>query len=132
MHNLADILSSPIPIRAATILTNAYVAGTVIGNANKCYNANQLILLGVFTIGSLTSVSIKVEFSNDNVNFYQETFSAISAGVDTLTAGVHTLSSTANFRLPIKIRDCYIRISALGTGTVTSSSLQLDAVVGWA
>lgn len=118
-------------VRAAAILTNAYVAGTVLSyvNANPALR-NQLNLLVDFTIGSLTSVSLKVEYSHDGTNYYQETFEAISAGVSTLSLGVYTIAVTGKYTINIPIKAAYIKVSSIGTGTVTSSSLQIDAVVG--
>jgi len=57
-------------IRASAILTNSYVAGTTINNAN---HEDQLIIYVDFTIGSLTSAELKVEFSDDDITYYQET-----------------------------------------------------------
>lgn len=119
------------PIRSAAILTTGYVAGTVLNYSNSNPSkANQLIIYAKFTIGSLTDCQIKVEFSHDGTNYYQETFSSISSGTDTLSLGVHKMTATGNYRIAIPIKDNYIKISAIGTGTVTSSSLAIDAIIG--
>ncbi len=123
-------------VRAAAILTNSAVAGTVIGgtteSSNLFYN-NQLIILADFTIGSLTNVILTVEFSPDNTNWYAETYEDIAAstGVATVRAKTHVIAATGKFQLPpITICDAYIRISATGTGTLTSSSLAVKAIIG--
>lgn len=123
-------------VRSAAILTNAYVAGTVIGgtteSSNLFYN-NQLIILADFTLGSLTNVILKVEFSADNTNWYQETYEDVAAatGVATVRPKYHLVAATGKYQFqPITICDAYIRISASGTGTVTSSSLAIQAIVG--
>lgn len=119
------------PIRAAAILTGAYVAGTVLSyaNANPALR-NQLNILAAFTIGSLTDAQIKVEYSHDGTTYYQETFEAVSATTSTLSLGVYKLSATGNYVISIPIKASYIKISAIGTGVVTGSSLKLDAVIG--
>jgi len=114
-------------VRTAAILTNGYVAGTVISDVQ---DANQLIINADFTIGSLTDLQIKVEFSEDGVNYYQESFSAIAAGVSTETLGVHKIAATGKHRIAIPIQCDKIKISAIGTGTVDSSSLAITAQVG--
>jgi hypothetical protein len=114
-------------VRSAAILTNAYVAGTVIEQAHEY---NQLIVLVDFTKGSLTSLEIKVEFSHDGTNYYQETFQAIANGTATESLGVHSMTASGLYRIPIQIMDRYIKISANGTGTVTSSSCTVDALLG--
>jgi len=129
---IQNLYSSPIPVRSAAILTTSYVAGTTIGDSKYTIIGNQLQLYIAFTLGSLTDCQIKIEFSNDNTTFYQETFDSISTGTNTHSLGVHKLTATGNYRLAIPIRDRYIKISAIGTGVVTSSSLQIDAVVAWA
>lgn len=115
------------PVRAALILTNAFVAGTILENGN---NYDQLIVLVQFTKGSLTSLEVKVEFSPDNVTFHQETFDSVSGGTNTLSLGEHTTTVSGNYRIAIPIKDRFIKISAKGTGTVTSSSATIDAVLG--
>lgn len=139
-----------IPIRAATILTNSYVPGTIIGQTptdlatnppDSVYVSgpvgllNQLILYVDFTLGSLTTGEIKVEFNNDvsDANgWYQETVDGVTAstGIVTEAVAIRTLSATGKYRIPIKINDQFIRISAHGTGTVTSSSMKINAIVG--
>ena len=118
-------------IRTASILTNSYVAGMILGPTNGNPSAyNQLIVYVDFTIGSLTDAQIKIEFSHDGVSYFQESFSAISAGISTDTVGVHKLTATGKYRIAIPIKDNYIKISAIGTGTVTSSTVTIGAIFG--
>lgn len=121
-------------IRPATILTTGYVAGTVIGPTNEGSvipsQANQMIVYASFTIGSLTSAELKIEFSNDGTTYYQQTFTSVSGGTSTASIGNYTWNATGNYRLEIPIKDNYIKISVKGTGTVTSSSMTVDAVIG--
>ena len=121
-----------LPVRTAAILTNSYVAGTVIGadNITQVSLENQLILYVDFTIGSLTTAEIKIEFSADGTNWVQETFESISAGVATETLGLRQFSASGPYRIAIRIKDRYIRVSAKGTGTLTSSSMAVHAIVG--
>lgn len=128
---------SYVNIRAAAILTNAYVAGTPIdvngvNGGVQLQRFNTVILQLDFTLGSLTDCQVKVEFSHDGTNWYQETFSAISAGVDTLTLGVHKMSLTGKYIIILTgVAAQNMRVSAIGTGTVTASSLKIDAVLAW-
>lgn len=139
-----------IPIRDAAILTTSYVAGRIIGQvpADLASNPpdfaylsgpvglrNQLILYVDFTLGSLTTAELKVEFNNDPTDtngWYQETLddAAASTGIVTERSLVRTFSATGKYRIPIKINDQYIRVSIKGTGTVTSSSAKINAIIG--
>lgn len=127
-----------MPIRTAAILTTAYVAGTVIGVENPPYMAgpvglyNQLTLYVSFTIGSLTTAELIIEFSNDGVDWYQETIDDIAAatGIITQRNSVRTFAATGKYRIPLPITDQFIRVSIKGTGTVTGSSATINAIIG--
>lgn len=118
-------------VRASAVLTGSYVAGTVISYANlNPALRNQLVLLVSFTIGSLTTAEIKVEYSHDGTTYFQETFESISGTTSTLSLGVYQIGATGNYVIAIPIKASYIKISSKGTGTVTNSLLAIDAVVG--
>jgi len=121
-------------IRASAILTNAYVTGTVLGGNGGSSNGepveySQIILYVGFTKGSLTSASVKIEYSEDGINYFQETFSSVSGGESTETLGVHTISSSGNYTISASINYRYVKVSAVGTGTVTGSALSVGAVL---
>lgn len=111
-------------IRSEAILTDAYVAATIIENAQ---NYSRLVIDAYFTIGSLTDCQIKIETSWDGVKYTQETASSISGGVNTNALLVHKLAATGNYEIIVPITARFIKISAIGTGTATSSKLELDA-----
>ena len=115
------------PVRSTAILTNSFVAGTTLENAN---NYDQLQVLVQFTKGSLTSAEVKVEFSPDNSTFHQETFDSVSGGTNTISLGEHTMTASGNYRIAIPLKDRFIKISVKGSGTVTNSSMTIDAVLG--
>src|SRR6266478_6473822 len=102
-------------VRSAAILTNSYVAGTVIGAEDGAgdypHNGNQLIVYVDVTLGSLASVQVKLEFSHENSSYFQEGFSSISGATDTMNLGEHSFSVSGKYRLAIPIKDKYIKIS---------------------
>lgn len=117
-------------VREAAILTTSYVAGTVIDTEGI---RNQLIIYYDFTIGSLTDARIQVEFADQNLatsTWYQETASSIAAGVDTISPCYHKITATGKGRIAINVMDRYVKISAIGTGTVAGSSMAITGVVG--
>ena len=136
-------------IRPAAILTNSYVAANIIGATTesalqpavvwKVDDCSHLGLEIVFTLGSLTSLNLKIEFSDDNgTTWYQLSNSTTSGGVITPALANLNLTASANMYLNINsiffngggFKTNQIRVSAQGVGTVTSSSLQITAVVG--
>jgi len=121
-------------IRSSAILTDSYVEATVLSPQGLTPAAdpvanNKLILLIDFTIGSLTSCEIKIEFSDDGDTYYQETNSSIAAGTNTLTVNENKLSATGKYVLDVDYTARYIKVSAKGTGTVTNSLLAIDAIL---
>lgn len=127
---------SIVSVRSSAILTGSYVAGTVIGPNQLVENKNQLVLLISFTLGNLTGGGqIKVEFSPDNVTYYQESIADLTTTFGTSIEKVleHSYAATGNYRIPIQVKDRYIKISAKGTGAdATNSLMQIDLVVGTA
>ena len=126
-------------IRASAVLTTSYVAGTTLGaeagTTIETYTTNpneynQLVLFVDFTIGSLTSMELKVEFSPDNSSYYQETVASISGSTETNSVLTHTFTATGKYRLAVPCTDRYIKVSVKGTGTVTSSLCAIDAILG--
>jgi len=113
-------------VRAAAVLTNSYVPGAVIDTSLQ----NEIILYISFTKGSLTSAEIKAEFSYDGVNYFQETSRSIVGGTSTDTLLEHTYGASGPYVLDLPVMCNYVRFSAKGTGTVTNSSMTLDALVG--
>lgn len=125
------------PVRTAAILTGSYVAGTVLGPSDyqEIFQHKQLELLIAFTLGSLTTAEIKVEFSNDGTTYYREVYDSVgtpSGGSVTITENMieRSLAATGNYRIAIPILDRYIKISVKGSGTATSSSMTINAIVG--
>jgi len=118
---------SSTTLRAAAVLTNAYVTSSSIPASVE--GENQLILLVDATMGSLTSIELRVEFSDDDSTFFQETFGLISGGTDSLTLGIHQITADGLYRIPIPVADQFVRVAAQGTGTVGGSSLEIIGVL---
>ena len=127
-------LYNSLNVRSAAILTNSYVAGNVIGSdvgkREIVRGNNQLVLLVDFTKGSLTSAEIKIEYSDDGTNWYQEAFGNLSGSTDTVVVGEHSIAATGAYAIPVSVKSSLIRVSAKGTGTVTSSSMTIKALIG--
>jgi hypothetical protein len=115
-------------VRAAAILTGSYVADTVIPLPQ---HASQVNLYVDFTIGSLTSAEIKVEFAEDQTgSFYQDCTKSISSGVQTVDLSNYKITATGKYRISIPVKDAFMKVSVKGTGTVTASTMTVDAVYG--
>jgi hypothetical protein len=129
-------------IRPAAILTTSYVVYPIaLIEANQPANqpamtiqsllqCDQIIFYAFLTLGSLTSINLKVEFSPDNVNWVQETYDSVNGTTGIVSELPMVRNILQSCRIPIRIRDAYMRISAEGVGTVTGSSLTLGAMIG--
>lgn len=107
--------------RASAILTTGEVAGTII-DLNDMSPAG-LALFYDFTIGSLTNVIIRVYVATDAAPttwiplLFVPTGTAIAATVTATATGAISLPPAPGFK--------WMRVTAQGTGTVTSSLLAL-------
>lgn len=115
-------------VRDVAVLTTSYIASNV-ANPNDssvlfdCSKFDVFNLYLTFTKGSLTTAEVKIEFSADGTNWYQETNSLVSAGTEALTVNEKQLSAKGAYMVKGTINNRYLRVSAKGTGTVTGSSL---------
>lgn len=124
--------------RESAILTNSYVTGTVLYGA-PFYNAieglgdfNQLKLRVEFTVGSLDSAEIKIEFAENtgdkNYEWTQQTVESVTSGSVNLSLAENKLTTSGVYEINIPINCSAIRVSVKGTGTVTGSSI---GVIGY-
>lgn len=120
-------ITSTTALRTTAVLTNSYVNSSSLAVPQ---GENQLILLLAATKGSLTSIEVRVEFSDDDSTWYQETFGTIVGPTDTLEIGEHEILTNGNYRLVIPVMDRFVRVGAKGSGTVTGSDLLVDGVLG--
>ena len=109
-------------IRASAVLTSSYVASSTITDAQSF---NELAVYCYYTKGSLTSLEIKIESSLDNSNWVTETNINISGATITMNQGAFTTTEDGNFKITMNMSARFVRVSAKGTGTATSSLLEM-------
>lgn len=121
-------------IRDASELTNNYIAGSILGEGKIPHleSHSQVVLYVDFELGSLNNAQIKIEFSHDGVNYYQETVESIntSTGLIVENVSVHNFLTSGKYRLALSIMDKFIKVSAKGNGSTEGSSMAITAVVG--
>lgn len=123
-------------IRSLGALTVSYVPATVIGiNSNttqQLFSDNQsLLYIDINNLGNMTSVEFKIEFSDDNSNWYQESLATITGGVEINTLLEHQVTTVGKYRIATELKDRYLRISFKGTGgTGTGSLVSCIAIYG--
>lgn len=117
-------------IRDEAVLTNTYVATDIRGfndNLDLTYK-NQVVLLMDFTIWNLTSLDMIIEFSSDNVDYYQETAIDSTWGIWTVNLYEYTFTETWKYRVSFPIKDKFMRIKVKGTWNVLNSLLKITSI----
>lgn len=100
--------------RAAAVLTNAAVASNVVP-VNATVDGGIQVYCN-FTLGLLTNVIINPQVSEDGTNWY-----------DVTSPGALTITATGKKAFLVYANGAkQFRVTATGTGTVTSSSLSID------
>jgi len=116
-------------VREATILTTSYVTHEVTDANGTLKDLNQFDLANVyvdFTIGSLTSCEVALEYSYNGTDWYPESFGSVTSAIDTISPNAyHQVSETSKFSLNVTLGYRFLRIKVKGTGTVTSSSVTI-------
>lgn len=117
-------------IRDVAILTNSYVATDIrwFNDNLDLTGKNQVVLLLDFTVGSLTSLDMQIEFSSDNKDYYQETSIEIVWWIWIVSLFEYTFTETWKYRLSFPIKDKFMRVKAKGTWTGTGSSLKITSI----
>jgi len=128
---MSNLQYTALSIRDASILTNSYVASTILWDTeqNRIQELNQCVLFIDFTIGSLTSMELKVEYSDDNINFYQDTFLDISWGTATASLWEYTFTASGAYNIAIPFKARVIRVSVIWTWTATWSSCAIKWIL---
>jgi hypothetical protein len=118
-----------IAVRASSTLTAAYVASTVISIDRK----NQVGFEVIYTKGDETSMSAKIEVSNDGgTTWVQQDAQATSGGTVSESLAVHQFTATGNYALVVNpVGAATIRISVLATGGTPTGTVAINAIPTW-
>ena len=120
----------PHVVRASAIVTGSYVAGAIIGDISE-YNSVGLEI--TITKGSLDSVQVKIEESQDGTNYFQQVSEASSSGTISTSLAARTFTVNGSYAILVTpTRAKFIKVSTKGTGTVTSSAVAIKAYTSWA
>ena len=126
-------------VRTSTQLTSSYVAGNVIGpdltqtsynpNGFTCAPFNQLVLFVSFTKDTSDSLAVKIEYSHDGTNYFQDSFLSIVGGVGTLALGEFDMTTGGNYTIQRPFKATYVRVSVKANGTVGVASASIKAIL---
>ncbi len=110
-------------IRMNSALTTSFVVSEIM----NIQGANQVQLLVSFIKGDSNGCRLKIEYSVDQVNWYQESIYNENPLLDEIThnAVVRKIEETGNYVLSIPVSSCYMRVwaQAISSGSNTSLSI---------
>ncbi len=110
-------------IREALILTTGYVASDSI----IIKNADQLQLWVAFTKGSSNGVRLKIEYSDDDSTFFQESRYSLVGTEFQHVAVIRTIIASANLVISLPVAAKYVKVSAQAISSGTSTLLAIKA-----
>lgn len=114
-----------INVREASTLTTAYVTSEAI----YIEGADNIGILVSFTLGNSDGCRIKIEFSYDEVNWYQEPNYTISGSDEIYKPITKKLESSMNIQIDFPVANRFMRISATALTSGSGTSLALIAVL---
>ena len=130
---IAGALTRSGVIRSSAALTASYVAGTVI----EVEDFGMLVLLVKYTMGtgeSENAVVLKVEFSTDGTNFYQQTDSEATVALREYTFTAESAPGTYDaiaIVLPVT-GIANVQVSAKETGVASNAgTCEIKYALGW-
>jgi hypothetical protein len=114
--------TTPVVIRTAAILTGALVAS----DSFEAGTADYMRLIVDFTIGSLTTLGLRIEHSLDNGTTWAVIPNLVVGTTNAdCYAAEHKFNATDIYELVVPVSLGKYRVRAIGNGTATSSSLTL-------
>lgn len=114
-----------ISVREASALTIAYVTSEAI----YIEGADNIGMLVSFTLGSSDGCRIKIEFSYDEVNWYQEPNYTVSGSDEIYKPITKKLESSMNIQIDFPVANRYMRISVAAITSGSGTSLTIVAVL---
>lgn len=124
---MAENFSQPTGVlRTTAALTNSYVVFKTFSTGDEqglCNRATHFFVGWNYTKGSSSSMEMKIEFSMDGTNWFEDRSEVITAGAGVLSAHYISDSTAGLGKYTFPVDSPYIRLSAKCTGAVTSSDL---------
>lgn len=114
-----------IPTAKTTMFTLADIPTNL---GSKTVEFTHLVVDFNYTKGNLTSCDFIVEYGDTSADLYQEQTETTSSGTSTMYDRIHRMSgNTQKGTVSFPITHPVMRVSVLGTGTATTSSLTAKA-----
>lgn len=117
-------------VRASSVLTSSYVAGTVFSMDIQNFLGIELI----YTKGDETSCEVKLETSTDGGTTYQQQIveTPASSGEIALALGYRKMTATGTYSVVVSpIKADMVKISAKATGGTPTGTLAIKAITSW-
>jgi len=115
VHEISELQNIYPTLHDDVILTANYAGNIATGVA--CSNYKELHLLIDYAQNQGTSLEIRIEYSHNNTDWFQETTQTYNAGVHTIIAVEHSLTASATIVIPlINLQGRFVRTAVKETG----------------
>ena len=116
-----------INVRSAGELTTSYVSSDIF----KIHGGNQLQLLISFVKGNSDGCRIMLEFSEDKVNWYQESMiTRVSSSSDVKHSPVvRRVEESGDMVISVPVSACFLRVGSQAITSGTNTSLSIVATI---
>jgi hypothetical protein len=117
-----NLISKPIFTSQAVTLVG------VVSSVMNIEGANQLQLLVNFTAGSSTGVLLKVEYSENQIDWYQETMADfLSSTLLEHLPITRKITSTSKAKIALSVSSSYVRVTATALNNETGVVISITA-----
>jgi hypothetical protein len=112
-------------LRESAVLTTSFVDSEIM----NIQGANQVQLLVCFTKGNSTGCRLKVEFSEDQSTWYQESMTSEFPSANDVehTLVARKISDTGNYAISIPVSASYLRASVQAVDSGDNTLLSVEA-----
>jgi hypothetical protein len=115
-----------VTVRATAALTTSYVSS----DSFNIQGANQIQLLISFDKGDSDGCRLKIDFSEDETDWYQETTYTVEENGDVIHKPVfRKLESTSNIVIPTPVSSSFFRVSSAAILTGSNTLLSIAATI---
>lgn len=129
----ADGSMANAPATKSTLsILNATVDGTAqTSSVVACAGFGQADIYLNYTKGTETNLSVTVQFSPDNVNWYDQVYELVSGGIITTLPKTLVYTTSVTHRLAVPLDDNYMRLLVQSSGGVPTGTVTASLTLGW-
>lgn len=129
----ADGSMANAPATKSTLsILDVTVDGTVqTSSVVACSGFGQADIYLAYTKGTETDLTVTVQFSPDNTNWYDQVYELVNGGVLTTIPKALVYTSSVSHRIAVPLDDNYLRLIVKSSGGVPTGTVTAALTLGW-